>query len=103
MAKLYLTEYVGAGRYYGGSVPVADVGGWKENAASPMTVSSGAVGSSIFSTNTHLIRVHTDAIASIIVGPSPLTATANNARLAANQTEYYYVEPGQILSVIANT
>ena len=102
MAKLYLTEYVGAGRYYGGAIPVADTGGWKENAASPMTINT-ALNSSVFSTNTHLVRVHTDAICSIIIGATPLTASTSNARMAANQTEYYNVEPGQVLSVIANT
>jgi hypothetical protein len=48
------------------------------------------------------LRVHTDSICSIAWGVNP-TATTANARLAANQTEYFGARPGYMLSVIANT
>lgn len=58
--------------------------------------------SSAFNTNTTMIRVHTDAICSIDIGSNP-TATAAKSRLAANQTEYFGVIPGQKLAVITNS
>jgi len=103
MAKLYVTEYSGAGRYYGSAIPVADTGVWTENANSPMGVSASATVSASFGTNTKLIRVETDAICSIVISPTGANATANNARMAANQTEYYYVESGHYISVITNS
>lgn len=54
-----------------------------------------------FSDNTQYIRVNCDAICSIAIGPSAV-ATTNNMRLAANQTEYFQVRPGQVISVISN-
>lgn len=107
MAKLYVTEFVGAGRYYGSAIPVAHTGSWTENAASPMSIGASAVFSSTFSVNSSLIRLHADSICSILVGKSTAngggTVTANNARMTANQTEYYEVVPGQVISVITNS
>lgn len=54
-----------------------------------------------FQATTTFIRVHTDAICSIAIGPSP-TAVTTATRLAANQTEYFGVTPGHNISVIAN-
>ena len=48
-----------------------------------------------------MIRVHCDAICSISIGNSPV-ATTTNKRLAANQTEYFGVIPGQQIAVITN-
>jgi hypothetical protein len=54
--------------------------------------------------NTQLVRLHTDAICSVLFGANP-TATANNQRLAANQTEYKCVPPNSSykIAVISNT
>lgn len=101
MALLYLTEHTAAGRYGGGVIPVADTGNWVENASSPLSI-GGAVASAPFGPNTTLIRVHVDAICSILITTAGSLATTSNARMAANQTEYWYVRPGQILSVISN-
>jgi hypothetical protein len=103
MSKLYVTEFAGAGRYYGGSVPVADTGTWIENANSPITISGSSAASAAFGKNTQLIRVHTDAICSILVTVAGSAATASNARMAANQTEYFAVIPGQTITVISNS
>lgn len=51
---------------------------------------------------TCLIRVHVDAICSIAFGKAPVATTAMK-RLAANQTEYFSVSPGDKLSVISNS
>lgn len=92
MATLYLTEYQGSAF----------------NAAQEpeIVTQTKAIGTAIqtnaFNKNTYLIRVHVDAICSILVGTNP-TATTSSKRMAANQTEYFAVKPGQILSVIANS
>lgn len=101
MAKLYVTEFVTAGRDPGSGVPVGHGGSWLENPASPIAIGGGALNSASFGTNTSLIRVNCDAVCSIVIGTSP-SATINNARMAANQTEYFAVVPGQQISVISN-
>jgi hypothetical protein len=103
MSRVFLTEHTSAGRYGGGVIPVADTGQWLENANSPINVTGVAANSAPFGPNTSLIRIHTDTVCSVWVTTAGTSATTNNARMAANQTEYWYVHPGQILSVIANT
>lgn len=51
---------------------------------------------------TAMIRVHTDVVCSIKIGASP-TATITNARMAANTTEYFSVQPNHNIAVITNT
>jgi hypothetical protein len=92
MAVAYISEY-------------ADI---RANAAlepftASQTVAIGAEAkSSAFAATTHFIRIHVDAICSIKFGAAP-TASANNKRLATNQTEYFKVQPGHKVSVITNT
>lgn len=97
MATLFVTEYQG----------YSTAGTLFQAALEPeITTQTRAVGAAIqtaaFSKNTYLIRVHTDVVCSVLVGANP-TATTTSKRLAANQTEYFAVKPGQILSVISNT
>lgn len=57
-----------------------------------------------FTENTRMVRVHTDAICSIMVGPlASVTAAATDPRMAADQTEYFGVRPGEGIAVITNT
>lgn len=98
MATVYITEYI-------------DIDGTRQAPREPplkeQTVPVGAVTSSAaFDQRTTLIRVHTDAICSVLVGPAAtVTATTASGRMAANQTEYRSVVPGNsvAISVIANT
>lgn len=62
------------------------------------------VKSSAFNARTKYVRLHTDAICSILFGTAP-TASAANARMAANATEYFGVPMGAAykVSVITNT
>jgi hypothetical protein len=104
MSTLYITEYIGVGvvgRFAGaaGLVAMAEEPGTDQT---PITISGTAAQSAAFASTTKFIRVHTDAICSILVGVNP-TATTSNKRLAANQTEYFGVPAGMKLSVIANT
>lgn len=97
MATLYITEYQGystAGTPFQAALEPEQTSQTKAIAAAAQCTP--------FGKNTYLIRVHTDAICSILVGANP-TATTANKRLAANQTEYFAVKPGQVLSVVANT
>lgn len=99
MAVLYVGEYTSTLAEFlrgGGAAQAPTI--------TEQTVSlSGSVNmSSQFGNNTHLIRVHTDTICSILIGFN-VTATTGNSRMAANQTEYFGVLPGMIISAIENS
>lgn len=101
MAKVYITEFVSVGGT--GNFPVQGAladGQYTEQ--TPITTSGSSQQSAAFQTNTKFVRIHTDGIMSIAFGVNP-TATVNTMRLAANQTEYFSVIPGQKLAVITNT
>jgi hypothetical protein len=95
MATCYIGEYSG-GSPHAMAAP-------REPPLSEQTVeiTGGSLQSAAFSGDTKMIRVNVDAACSILVGPNP-TATTTNKRLAANQTEFFTVEPGHQLAVIAN-
>ena len=105
MAKLYITEYSDVPSAYAATSmqlvrepPLVD--------QTPVAIGASAVSSVAFSNSTRIVRLHTDAICSIAIGPAAsTTATANNQRLAANQTEYKLVPGGSgyVVSVITNT
>lgn len=97
MAKLYVTEFAGAG--YNGfpaamAKPLVD--------QTPVVIGAGSLLSAAFDAATTIVRIHTDAICSIAFGTAP-TATANSMRLAANQTEYFQVKFGDKVAVITNS
>lgn len=97
MATLYICEYSdvlhGPGESSVGMEPGTD--------QTPITISTSSQ-SLAFKANTRLVRIHTDAICSIVFGANP-TATTSNKRLPANQTEYFGVVPGMKLAVVTNT
>jgi hypothetical protein len=98
MATLYISEYTEAVGRTGGIVPIV-----LEPPAVEQTVAIGAEAKSFaFGANTRIIRVHCDAICSILIGANP-TATTAKKRLPADHTEYFGVTPGDKLSVISNT
>lgn len=99
MASLYIAEFATAGVDQGRSVPV---GACPPVAEQKLNIDVSATVSAPFNTNTRLVRVHTDAICSILIGADP-TATDAKMRMAAGSTEYFAVIPGQKLSVITNT
>jgi hypothetical protein len=98
MAVLYITEYI-------------DIDGTRQVPTEPplaqqtVAIGAGSVASAAFQGGTTVIRVHTDAICSVVVSPvgQTISATATSGRMAANQTEYRGVKGGQIISVITNT
>ena len=105
---LYITEYQTAASDQGRALPLGH--------GVPLANQVVGIGgvpqlSQPFTSRTHLIRIHTDAICSILIGTqtgvgppagqNPV-ATTQCARMAANQTEYMGVDPGMLLSVISN-
>ena len=100
MALLYVTEYATISNMptVVGQVPL-------EPPVADYTIPIGAPTSSPpFQPTTRLVRLHCDAVCSLIVGPAPQTATTSNGRFAANQTECRGVPEGRgfVVSVIAN-
>lgn len=95
MASLYITEYP---HLFGLHSPVP-VGA--PSATQKITIGA-STQSAAFSTNTRLVRLHTDGICSIVLGANP-TATTNDARFAANQTEFWGVAGGDKVAVVTNT
>jgi hypothetical protein len=90
---LYVTEFPSASVDHGAGVPVAfapSVGGINNN----VTISGTHAESSAFGTNTRLVRLHTDTICYVKFGTAPVAVTVTDARMAANQTEYFAVQPG---------
>jgi hypothetical protein len=68
----------------------------------PVIVSAVANSSAPFGLITKAIRVQTNADISFAIGTG-VVATINNRRMAAKQTEYFAVSPGDVISVIANS
>jgi hypothetical protein len=97
MATLYITEYeripVGAG----GSIAM---GAEPAQAYQTVAIGAGTTQSAAFGPTTQYIRAHCDAVCSVAFGTNP-TATAVLTRLAANQTEYFSVQPGHRVAVIS--
>lgn len=100
MGSVYVTEYAELGIGKNGQVVQAGV----EPALTTqkLTSSGTSLASSAFNAKTRFVRVHTDAIISILFGSSP-TATTSTARMGAGQTEYFAVNPGDKIAVITNT
>lgn len=103
MATLYIREYQTI------AAPGPDFNGMQAGMEpgldqAPLVFGGGVQLSSAFAVGTRVVRLHTDAICSILFGTAP-TATTANARMAANQTEFFGVQPGANLkvSVIVNT
>ena len=69
----------------------------------PVTIGAGSLQSAAFTGATRFVRLHTDVICSINIGTNPTAIANSNARMAANQTEYFAVSPGQQVAVIAST
>lgn len=102
MAKVYITEYQGTLVLIGNNAGVAM--GPQIVEQSPITTSGSNQQSAAFNAATSLVRIHTDGIMSFSFGTNP-TASTSTARMAANQTEYFGVQPGSAMkiAVITNT
>lgn len=108
MATVYITEYAGTGFVVGNVTN--DGTAFRVSAAAPeepeqasqtVAVTGSNVASAAFGPRTYMVRIHTDSICSIKFGTTPV-ATATSRRLAANQTEYFCVQPNMKVGVITN-
>lgn len=102
MATLYITEFAALGTpANGGNIQVA---GQSPIAEQTVSISGTSAQSSAFNTNTRFVRLHTDAICSVLFGTDP-TATTAKMRMPANGTEYFAVPQAQSykVAVITNT
>jgi hypothetical protein len=101
MAILYVTEYalMGAAPNATPQMPMDP-----PLASNAVPIGGTSTMSPFFQVGTRFVRLHTDVVCSVALGPAP-TATATGARLAANQTEYRAVPEGGgfRVAVIANT
>lgn len=101
MATVYITEFSAPS----GGLQIARLPPIATRTLTPTT--SGVVSTAAFDNATDLIRVHTDGIVSVaIVASTTSLAAITDPRMAASQTEYFYIRPGnttQRISVITNT
>lgn len=104
MTKAYVEEYayLAAFGLAGGQAFQA---GHQPPVVAPQVVdyTSGHAESAAFNAKTKFIRVHVDSIASYRVSTAGTAATTSYSRMAANQTEYFAVQAGDIISFITNT
>lgn len=100
MATLYITEYIDI-MHAPGEV---QLGVEPETTTQTVSISGSSAASAALNGATRFVRLHTDAICSVLFGTAP-TAAATNRRMAANQTEYFAVPQGKSykVAVITNT
>jgi hypothetical protein len=63
-------------------------------ASQVVNYAGGTTQSTAFRNDTRMVRIHTDTNCFIKFGTNPTATTAVDARMAANQTEYFKVNPG---------
>jgi len=97
-ANAYISEYAALTQTSSG-VATAQAATLPPFADQKVDFSGGAASSAAFNSSTKFIRVHCDAACSIRIGG---TATTSNARIPTDGIEYFGVQGGAILSVIAN-
>lgn len=100
MGKAYITEYQRLPVQQGLPIQAGYEPGLR-NASSPVTFST-AASSATFDAQTVAVRIHVDAICSYSFGSSP-TATTSDARMPADHTEIFGVNPGDKVSFVSNT
>ena len=97
MARLSIREYSNMMEVPRG---VAPVGQEPAETYQVMTVLGASTQSDAFGANTRLVRLHTEIDCSVSFGPSPV-AVAGSCDMVSGQTEYFGVEPGDKVAVIA--
>lgn len=103
MATVYITEFARAGADRLGQ-PLYNVPRQAPLAEQTVAIGGASAQSAVLNAETTLVRVHTDAICSVLFGVNP-TATTAKMRMAAGQTEYFSVpaNSGLKIAVISNT
>lgn len=96
MSKLYISEHATLAQNGTAQVVIEPA-----LAVQVVDFSGGVASSAAFNAQTNIVRVHADATCSVRFDGS--AATTSYPRMSAGQTEYFGVQPGSKLSVIANT
>lgn len=99
MANLYISEYTTVVSV--GGVAIAQAPMEPAPVEQVIPISGSSTQSAAFGGNTNYIRVNCDSVCSLLFGANP-TAVTTAKRLAANQTEFFGVQPGQKVAVITN-
>lgn len=96
MSEAYITEYPELQQDTLGRDMLVGKGRGLQNRAT-FTGTPGL--STTFAADMHIIRLHVNAACHIAFGTAPV-ATTNDAKLAANQTEFFSIIPGDKISLI---
>lgn len=97
-ASAYISEYTSLGQTSSGTA-TAQIATLPPNVDQKVTFTGTPGSSAAFGATTKFIRVNCDAACSI---NATGTATTSNARIPTDGVEYFAVQPGTVLSVIAN-
>lgn len=100
-SKLYVSEFESPAASAGFPFPVGTEYA-NTTDQSVIDYSGGSAQSAAFATTTKLVRIHTDSVCCIKFGANP-TATTSHRRMAAGQTEYYFVRPGDKVAAVITT
>lgn len=100
MAYLFITELKSLRKDRNGLVP--PVGALPPVAEQRISISGSSGQSAALNAETRLVRLISDSVCSVSVGPNP-TATTSLLRLAADSPEYFFVNPTDKIAVISNT
>lgn len=99
MAFIYVNEATELRVYQGGGVQAIEL----PSLTGYQVANAGAsTQGPVFNAKTRVIEVHTDSICSILIGPNP-TAVTTQGRMAAGETRYYRVQPGDRIAAVLNT
>lgn len=97
MATLYISEFRNTSTIATHRPPIP---GTPALAEQNIGISASSAASAAFTANTHMVMINCDVACSLGWGGAAVTASH---RLAANETRFYGVLPGDTVSVIANT
>lgn len=98
-AKLYISEYAAIGTARGNVAQIAVEPVIVDQ--TPVDFTAGVTLSAVFNAATQYVRIMCDARCAVVFGAAP-TATTSNKTLPADTPEYFAVQAGHRISVIAN-
>jgi hypothetical protein len=97
MGTFTIIEYDGQGMQMGHSIPCAHEPPIAEQSA--ITTSASSQQSAALNANTRVVLVQTTSIVRYKFGSSPTASATTSQRLAADESRYHFVEPGQSLKI----
>lgn len=101
-ATLYISEFTYKQTTVVPAIGVLQAVQTPEVTRQTVAIAGASAQSAAFASTTQIIRVHTDTACSIQIGSTNPTATLTSAKFEAGQTEYFIVNAGDKLAVIAN-